>query len=242
MHWLISFPVLFLICALGGAALIFVGEPHSDEEYYFCAARNVARGHMPYRDFAFTQAPVSALAYAVPHKLFGPSFYAARATSLLFFMLQLLLVALTLIPVWGAAKTIDFSMPVERLKKLSARIAQMTGLDEKVWSLYPIPVNLADRDVFLEMSMGRRSFQHSWDVEKAEKLRWLGLEKALEYLRDPDTKVALLGDRDFRSLCPYPEPRGKIEKVLRDEYEVVETLRNFQAQMPVLTIYRKKAK
>ena len=92
MHKLISFPLVFAICAIGGIALVFFGEIHSDEEFYFCAGRNVSQGLVPYRDFAFNQAPLFAYVYAQVQNIFGPSFYASRSVSLAFFLAQLLLV------------------------------------------------------------------------------------------------------------------------------------------------------
>jgi len=50
-------------CALL-AANLFLGNLNQDEGWYLYAARLVSQGQMPYRDFAFTQAPVLPLVYA----------------------------------------------------------------------------------------------------------------------------------------------------------------------------------
>lgn len=46
------------------AANIFLGDLNQDEGWYLYAAGEVARGSLPYRDFAFTQAPVMPFVYA----------------------------------------------------------------------------------------------------------------------------------------------------------------------------------
>ncbi len=53
---------------LGAANLIF-GELNQDEGWYLYAARLVAEGQFPYRDFAFTQGPMLPLVYAALHPL-----------------------------------------------------------------------------------------------------------------------------------------------------------------------------
>jgi len=63
-----------LFLGLGGAALaaalalaaanLVLGDLNQDEGWYLYAARLVASGRLPYRDFAFTQGPVMPLVYA----------------------------------------------------------------------------------------------------------------------------------------------------------------------------------
>ena len=44
---------------------LWMGELNQDEGWYLYAARQMAEGRMPYRDFAFTQAPMVPLAYSL---------------------------------------------------------------------------------------------------------------------------------------------------------------------------------
>ena len=52
-----------------GAANLFMGELNQDEGWYLYAARMVSEGQLPYRDFAFTQAPLLPLAYSLVQPL-----------------------------------------------------------------------------------------------------------------------------------------------------------------------------
>ncbi len=65
--------VLWLVALLAGAALgganLVLGELNQDEGWYLYAARLVAEGQWPYRDFAFTQAPLLPLAYSLVQPL-----------------------------------------------------------------------------------------------------------------------------------------------------------------------------
>lgn len=58
--------VIAVCLALTGANLYF-GDLNQDEGWYLYAARLVHEGKVPYRDFAFTQGPVMAYAYALAH-------------------------------------------------------------------------------------------------------------------------------------------------------------------------------
>jgi hypothetical protein len=61
----VSLWVAALAMAAGMAAFnLFYGDLNQDEGWYLYAARQVAAGHMPYRDFAFTQGPMIPLTYA----------------------------------------------------------------------------------------------------------------------------------------------------------------------------------
>lgn len=58
--------LLAMIWAIGlGAANLVLGELNQDEGWYLYAARQVAHGELPYRDFAFTQGPALPMVYAV---------------------------------------------------------------------------------------------------------------------------------------------------------------------------------
>lgn len=52
-----------------GAANLVMGELNQDEGWYLYAARLVSEGQLPYRDFAFTQAPLLPLAYSLVQPL-----------------------------------------------------------------------------------------------------------------------------------------------------------------------------
>lgn len=59
--------------ALGLAAFnLVLGDLNQDEGWYLYAARLVAGGAAPYRDFAFTQGPLLPLVYGLLHPLWGP--------------------------------------------------------------------------------------------------------------------------------------------------------------------------
>lgn len=60
--WLAAAGALYLLL---GALNIYWGDLNQDEGWYLYAARQVAHGAMPYRDFAFTQGPVLPLVYAL---------------------------------------------------------------------------------------------------------------------------------------------------------------------------------
>ena len=59
---------LFIAVGLAWLGLSFfnlwMGELNQDEGWYLYAAKQLAAGRLPYRDFAFTQAPLVPLAYA----------------------------------------------------------------------------------------------------------------------------------------------------------------------------------
>jgi hypothetical protein len=85
--------VACLAAAYVGLALYFLsqGRINNDEGWYLYAARLVYEGSVPYRDFAFFQAPLLPYLYGLPQALFGGSIGVGRATSLL---LDLFMVAL----------------------------------------------------------------------------------------------------------------------------------------------------
>lgn len=62
--------VLALAAAVGlGLANLLLGELNQDEGWYLYAARLVSEGQLPYRDFAFTQAPLLPLVYSLAQPL-----------------------------------------------------------------------------------------------------------------------------------------------------------------------------
>lgn len=64
--------ILALLVALTlGAANLFLGELNQDEGWYLYAARLVSEGQRPYRDFAFTQAPLLPMVYGLAYPLTG---------------------------------------------------------------------------------------------------------------------------------------------------------------------------
>lgn len=61
-----------MLALLSGAFNLVMGDLNQDEGWYLYAARLVAGGDLPYRDFAFTQGPVMPLAYAALSPLWSP--------------------------------------------------------------------------------------------------------------------------------------------------------------------------
>ena len=69
-------PILIALWVLGVAAALvltganlYLGDLNQDEGWYLYAARLVSEGHLPYRDFAYTQAPVMPFVYALARPL-----------------------------------------------------------------------------------------------------------------------------------------------------------------------------
>ncbi|MEM7391347.1 MAG: hypothetical protein AAF492_03280 [Verrucomicrobiota bacterium] len=60
-------PVIAMFLVLTFAN-IRMGELNQDEGWYLYAAKNVAEGRMPYRDYAYTQAPILPLVYSLNHR------------------------------------------------------------------------------------------------------------------------------------------------------------------------------
>jgi len=63
---------------------ILIGQLNADEGFYLLASKLVFQGHIPYRDFAFTQMPLLPYIYGIPQSLFASSIILGRATSVLF--------------------------------------------------------------------------------------------------------------------------------------------------------------
>lgn len=81
---------LLLFCLLVAAAVTasVVGQHNGDEGWYLHAGRRVVAGDIPYKDFAFTQAPLSAYVYgAILHVVPGHRIRTGRIVSLLFLLL-----------------------------------------------------------------------------------------------------------------------------------------------------------
>ena len=60
MFWLVALAVFVFL----GAMNLYWGELNQDEGWYLYAARQVHRGVLPYRDFAFTQGPLLPIVYS----------------------------------------------------------------------------------------------------------------------------------------------------------------------------------
>ncbi|MFH0907614.1 MAG: hypothetical protein V1929_02485 [bacterium] len=68
--WIISLVVASAaLAAVLGLANLTMGELNQDEGWYLYAAGQVAQGHYPYKDFAFTQAPALPFVYALAQPL-----------------------------------------------------------------------------------------------------------------------------------------------------------------------------
>lgn len=74
-----------LVGAFAVLALVFVfrGRLNADEGWYLYGGRLVWRGELPYRDFAFTQMPLTAYVYGLLQTVHG-SVFLGRITSVLF--------------------------------------------------------------------------------------------------------------------------------------------------------------
>jgi hypothetical protein len=68
--WIIAGWITALVFAVGlSAANLYLGDLNQDEGWYLYAPSQVAAGKLPYRDFAFTQAPVLPFVYAAGYPL-----------------------------------------------------------------------------------------------------------------------------------------------------------------------------
>ncbi len=87
-----SFFLLFsaLFFCVAGFVLIFIGKHHVDEGYYHLIAHLTSRGDLPYRDYFYVQTPLFPFVYGLIFKVFGSGFFCARATSLFWAVLSLL--------------------------------------------------------------------------------------------------------------------------------------------------------
>src|SRR5437870_8877813 len=72
---------IFSLYALCTLRLVVMGNLNHDEGYYLYTARLACQGSVPYRDFAFFQAPLLLYVYGLPQALVGGSLYAGRLTS-----------------------------------------------------------------------------------------------------------------------------------------------------------------
>ena len=60
------------------------GRLNADEGWYLYASRLVFKGQIPYRDFAYTQAPLLPYIYGIPQAVVHSSILVGRMTSVLF--------------------------------------------------------------------------------------------------------------------------------------------------------------
>lgn len=72
--------ILFLFFSL---VFVFLGRANDDEGYYLYASNIVFDGYRPYQDFSFTQMPLLPYVYGLFQRLFFPSIYLGRLTSVL---------------------------------------------------------------------------------------------------------------------------------------------------------------
>jgi hypothetical protein len=79
----VAVTVLFLAYLGAAGYFAYAGQINQDEGWYLYAAKLVYEGWLPYRDFAFFQAPLLPFVYGLPQKLFGAGLELGRLTSLL---------------------------------------------------------------------------------------------------------------------------------------------------------------
>src|SRR5437773_1240856 len=72
---------ILAVYAIASLRLVLLGNVNHDEGYYLYAAKLAWQGQVPYRDFAFFQAPLLLYVYGLPQALVGGSLYAGRLTS-----------------------------------------------------------------------------------------------------------------------------------------------------------------
>ena len=65
---ILLFAAALVVSVFLGAANLYFGELNQDEGWYLYASRLVHDGLVPYRDFAFTQAPVLPFVYSLAHR------------------------------------------------------------------------------------------------------------------------------------------------------------------------------
>jgi hypothetical protein len=78
----IAVAILFGAYLANSAYYAANGRVNEDEGWYLYAAARVMEGELPYRDFAYFQAPLLPFVYGPVQQLWGPSIAAGRATSL----------------------------------------------------------------------------------------------------------------------------------------------------------------
>lgn len=72
----------------------FLHPTFSDENFYFNAAKNVAQGKTPYKDFFFAHPPLQIYVLAIFYKIFNSSFVVGKVLTLIFSSLSILLLFL----------------------------------------------------------------------------------------------------------------------------------------------------
>lgn len=70
--WRAAFAAAAAFALLLAAANVWFGPLNHDEGWYLLAARNLARGMVPYRDFLYTQGPAMPLVYGALSPLWAP--------------------------------------------------------------------------------------------------------------------------------------------------------------------------
>jgi len=88
------FILIVIILAFVLIRLAFIHPTFSDETFYFNAGKYALGGTVPYRDFFFAHPPLQLYVLAFVFRIFGASFWAAKAVSLLSASLCVLLVYL----------------------------------------------------------------------------------------------------------------------------------------------------
>lgn len=80
--WLLALSLCILFAARIAVVFAADGNVNQDEGWYLQAANLLYHGRIPYRDFAFFQAPLLPLIYGLPQVVFGPGLWVGRLTSL----------------------------------------------------------------------------------------------------------------------------------------------------------------
>jgi 4-amino-4-deoxy-L-arabinose transferase-like glycosyltransferase len=80
--WLLGVTLGVLVAGRLATVFAVSGNVNQDEGWYLYAANLLYHGQLPYRDFAFFQAPLLPALYGLPQLLFGPGLWIGRLTSL----------------------------------------------------------------------------------------------------------------------------------------------------------------
>jgi 4-amino-4-deoxy-L-arabinose transferase-like glycosyltransferase len=107
------FVVVSLYLLSAGCHVLF-GALNTDEGFYAVATRAVAQGEVPYRDFGFTQPPLTLYVNSVPLRLTGYGLFAQRSVNGLWAAVAVALAAAWLTRrtqlVWGLVLALGFSL------------------------------------------------------------------------------------------------------------------------------------
>ena len=153
LDWRLSLLLVVAVHLVSAGWHVSSGALNTDEGFYAVATRAVAQGEVPYRDFGFTQPPLSLYVNSVPLRLFGFGLFAQRWVNGLWGAAALALAAIWL----GRRTRPELGLALAFLFSLSAPWMYFVHLG-KTYGLTALLVMLAAA-VFLALPTGpRRNF------------------------------------------------------------------------------------